>query len=48
MPKLVERYMAGDLPIEHYITHQFDGVETIDEAMHTLHGGKCLRAVVKY
>ena len=40
--------MAGTLPIEAYITHQFDGVESIDGAMHILHEGQCLRAVVKY
>lgn len=40
--------MDGVLPIEHYITHDFQGVESINEAMEVLHGGKCLRAVVKY
>lgn len=48
VPGLVEQYMAGTLPIEHYITHEFNGVESIDAAMHILHEGACLRAVVKY
>lgn len=48
VPQLVNRYLDGSLPIDHYITHEFQGVETIDEAMHVLHAGKCLRAVVKY
>ena len=48
VPGLVEQYMKGDLPIEPYITHEFQGVESIDEAMSVLHEGQCLRAVVKY
>jgi Zn-dependent alcohol dehydrogenase len=40
--------MEGALPIEAYITHEFQGVEKIDEAMHVLKQSKCLRAVVKY
>jgi S-(hydroxymethyl)glutathione dehydrogenase/alcohol dehydrogenase len=40
--------MTGELPIDQYITHEFQGVESIDAAMHILHEGKCLRAVVKY
>lgn len=48
VPQLVEQYMSGELPIEHYITHEFKGVESIDKAMHILHEGQCLRAVVVY
>jgi S-(hydroxymethyl)glutathione dehydrogenase / alcohol dehydrogenase len=48
VPELVEKYLGGELPIEHYITHTFQGVESIDDAMHILHEGQCLRAVVKY
>lgn len=48
VPLLVDQYLAGDLPIEHYITHEFNGIESIDSAMHILHEGACLRAVVKY
>lgn len=40
--------MNGTLPIEHYITHTFKGVESINEAMQLLHHGDCLRAVVSY
>ncbi|CAN0230418.1 unnamed protein product, partial [Laminaria digitata] len=36
------------LPIDHYITHNFDGVEKTNEAIEALHQGSCLRAVVKY
>lgn len=48
VPKLVERMMSGDIPVDHYITHVFDGVGTTNDAIDALHGGKCLRAVVQY
>ena len=48
VPKLVERCISGNLPVDHFITHKFDGVENINAAIDALHGGKCLRAVVKY
>lgn len=48
VPELVERYVAGDLPIDHFITHEFNGVDQINDAIHVLHEGQCLRAVVKY
>ena len=48
VPQLVTQFLNGELPIEHYITHEFQGVEQIDTAMHVLHEGACLRAVVKY
>jgi S-(hydroxymethyl)glutathione dehydrogenase/alcohol dehydrogenase len=48
VPELVERYMDGTLPIDHYVTHSFTGVEAIDEAMNLMHDGKCLRAVINY
>merc|ERR1711862_532156 len=48
VPKLVRKYMKGELPIDHYITHTFDGVDKYNEAIEALHGGDCLRAVCKY
>jgi S-(hydroxymethyl)glutathione dehydrogenase/alcohol dehydrogenase len=48
VPKLVERHLDGELPIEQYITHQFHGVENTNDAFHALHSGECLRAVVIY
>mmetsp|Transcript_9150 Transcript_9150/g.14112 ORF Transcript_9150/g.14112 Transcript_9150/m.14112 type:complete len:689 (+) Transcript_9150:119-2185(+) len=48
VPLLVERCVAGKLPIDHFITHTLDGVEKTNDAIETLHGGKCLRAVVRY
>jgi S-(hydroxymethyl)glutathione dehydrogenase/alcohol dehydrogenase len=48
VPKLVERMMAGELPVDQYITHTFDGVSKTNEAIEALHSGTCLRAVVQY
>lgn len=48
VPKLVEKQMSGELPIDHYITHVFDGVDATNEAVDALHSGNCLRAVVHY
>jgi len=53
VPRLVERCLAGELPVDHYVTHSID-VEGGDvaaatnAAIHALHGGDCLRAVVTY
>lgn len=48
IPLLVERFMQGTLPIDHYITHNFEGVVETNKAIEALHSGDCLRAVVKY
>jgi len=48
VPQLVERYLAGELELDPYITHKFEGVEATNEAFHALEGGDCLRAVVVY
>ena len=50
IPKLVDSYMGGELKIDHFITHQFKGIEGTNDAIDALHekSGSCLRAVVKY
>lgn len=48
IPMLVDKCMSGELPIDHFITHTFDGVGKTNEAIEALHSGKCLRAVVKH
>mmetsp|Transcript_25638 Transcript_25638/g.59155 ORF Transcript_25638/g.59155 Transcript_25638/m.59155 type:complete len:395 (-) Transcript_25638:200-1384(-) len=48
VPKLVEANLKGDLPIDHFITHEFDGVGATNSAVDALHSGTCLRAVVTY
>jgi len=48
VPGLVQRYLSGELEVDSYITHTFDGVEATNDAFDALHGGDCLRAVVVY
>lgn len=48
VPKLVERMMNDEIPVDQYITHTFDGVDKTNEAIDALHSGTCLRAVVQY
>lgn len=48
VPKLVQRCIDGKLPVDHFITHTFEGVKCTNDAIDALHGGSCLRAVVKY
>jgi S-(hydroxymethyl)glutathione dehydrogenase/alcohol dehydrogenase len=48
VPKLVQRCIDGKLPVDHFITHTYKGVQCTNDAIHALHGGSCLRAVVKY
>jgi len=48
VPKLIERSLSGEIPIDHYITHVYDGVNMTNEAIVALHSGDCLRCVVRY
>ena len=48
VPMLVDRYMSGELPVDHFITHTYMGVDKTNEAIDALHSGDCLRAVVNY
>jgi len=48
VPELVDRVLAGELPIDAYVTHQLSGVENTLAAVDALHSGNCLRAVVSY
>lgn len=48
VPQLVDEHLSGGLPLAHYVTHRFEGVEAITEAVEKMHSGEVLRAVVKY
>jgi len=53
VPKLIERCLAGELPVDHYVTNSIDVkdgdvAKATNEAIDALHGGNCLRAVVNY
>jgi len=47
VPKLVNKVIIGELPIDSYITHYFDGLAEVNKSIDALHSGKCLRAVVE-
>ena len=47
VPKLVDRYMKGEIKLDEYITHELT-LDRINEAFELLHAGKCLRAVLKF
>ena len=45
---MVEKYISGELPIDHFVTHELHGTEAINQAIDLMHESKCLRVVVKY
>lgn len=48
VPRLVERCLDGEINVDNYISRVFEGVDKYNDAIEALHGGECLRAVVKY
>eukprot|EP00754_Rhynchopus_humris_P043048 Rhum_TRINITY_DN2943_c0_g4::Rhum_TRINITY_DN2943_c0_g4_i1::g.8888::m.8888/K00121/frmA, ADH5, adhC; S-(hydroxymethyl)glutathione dehydrogenase / alcohol dehydrogenase len=48
LPALVQRTVDGTLPIDHYVTHNFSGIEKLPEAVELLKAGKCLRSVITF
>lgn len=46
VPKLVQTVMRGEMPLDNYITHKYNGLENVNSAIEALHDGTCLRAVV--
>jgi len=47
VPMLVDQYMAGELKIDQYITHEMKFGE-INEAFDLMHKGECLRVVLTF
>ena len=48
VPQLIDRSLKGEIAVDQYITHIFDGVDSTNDAVEALHSGDCLRAVVRY
>jgi len=48
IPMLTNKMMKGEIVVDHFITHRFEGVGNTTKAIEALHSGDCLRAVVKY
>ena len=47
VPRLVQTVMRGEMDLKPYITHTFEGLEYVNDSIEALHGGDCLRAVIK-
>lgn len=48
VPRLVSENLRGELPIDHFITHNLYGIDQTNQAFEVLHSGNCIRAVVHY
>jgi S-(hydroxymethyl)glutathione dehydrogenase/alcohol dehydrogenase len=48
VPQIADKLVVATCAADHFITHTMDGIEKTNEAIEALHGGDCLRAVVKY
>jgi len=48
IPMLVKKALSGEIALDHYVTHEYDGVGGTAKALEALHSGDCLRAVVTY
>jgi len=46
LPKLIELYFKGDLPVAQFITHRREGIESLNSVFDLLKSGKSLRCVV--
>merc|ERR1719408_1139698 len=48
VPRLVDLMLEGKLKMDHFVTHELQGVDKWNEAIDILHKGECLRCVVNY
>jgi len=47
VPKLVNKVLLGELPIDSYITHNFGNLDKVNDLVDVLHQGSCLRGVLR-
>lgn len=47
VPKLVNKVLINELPLDSYITHKFSGLDKVNDCIDELHRGKCIRGVVE-
>lgn len=47
VPKLVNKVLLGEWPIDSYVTHEFESLEHVNQSVDALHSGDCLRAIIK-
>ena len=50
MGALVAAYQDGTLPLDKFVTHEYSGVASLNEAFHVMHDGSAnaLRPVITY
>jgi len=46
VPRLVQKVMRKEISLKPFVTHEFNGIETVNECIETLRSGNCLRGVV--
>lgn len=46
VPRLVKKVLREEMTVDPFITHNFKGLQSVNECIETLHSGKCLRGVV--
>lgn len=39
--------MMGELPIQRFITHEYEGIDKIQQLVDSMHEKDCLRAILK-
>lgn len=47
-PKLVEQFQEGVLPVDKFITHRREGLDSLNEVFELLRSGQSLRCVISY
>jgi Zn-dependent alcohol dehydrogenase len=47
VPKLSDKILLGEYPIDDYVTHNFEGLDKIQDLIDALKSGDCLRGVLK-
>jgi S-(hydroxymethyl)glutathione dehydrogenase/alcohol dehydrogenase len=47
LPGYVERYLAGEIPLQDFITHTM-GLDDINEAFDLMHKGESIRTVIHF
>jgi S-(hydroxymethyl)glutathione dehydrogenase/alcohol dehydrogenase len=48
VPQLIDRMMAGEIKVDHFVTHRLKGVEEYNSAIDILHKGDCIRCVIEH
>ena len=38
--------MRGEMPISDFVTHNYNGLDKVNDSIKALHEGNCLRAVI--